>query len=89
MLMLLRAPLLLRLELAEFGVVLLILLLEMLQIITKLRHSMSSPTEPHAIQRLLLVRQGVVLAVYVIVMIVFRLLVLVLGAYLFFWHQCT
>ena len=50
MLMLLRALLLLRLVLAGLGGVLLIILLEMPQITTKLRHSMSSPTEFNAMQ---------------------------------------
>ena len=53
MLMLLRALLLLRLVLAGLGGVLLTILLEMPQITTKLRHSMSSPTEFNAMQRLL------------------------------------
>ena len=72
--------LMLRLDLVEFCVVLFILLLEMPQITTKLRHSMSSPTELHAMQRLLFVMGGVVVFVCVIVMIVFQLLVLVVGS---------
>ena len=72
--------LMLRLDLVEFCVVLLILLLEISQISSKLRYSMSSPTELHAMQRLLFVMGGVVVFVCVIVMIVFQLLVLVVGS---------
>ena len=72
--------LMLRLDLVEFCVVLLILLLEISQITSKLRYFMSSPTELHAMQRLLFVMGGVVVFVCVIVMIVFQLLVLVVGS---------
>ena len=72
--------LMLRLDLVEFCVVLLILLLEISQITSKLRYFMSSPTELHAMQRLLFVMGGVVVFVCVIVIIVFQLLVLVVGS---------
>ena len=72
--------LMLRLDLVEFCVALLILLLEVSQMTTKLRYSMSSLTELHAMRRLLFVMGGVVVFVCVIVMIVFQLLVLVVGS---------